>query len=117
MAAENGVAVPSKARTPLTNEVNLEMSKTRLALVFAVALLAVACSTAPPPPASEKPAALGSIERLDPVFDELVPKDAQLEKVAGGFTFTEGPLWRLPAPSGSATWWATWCANGLQTEP
>ena len=38
-----------------------------------------------------------SIIRLDPSFDALVPRDARIEKVAGGFTFTEGPLWR---PSG-----------------
>ena len=38
-----------------------------------------------------------SIIRIDPSFDELVPRDASIEKVAGGFTFTEGPLWR---PSG-----------------
>jgi gluconolactonase len=53
----------------------------------------VACSTTPPP-AAQKPAAVGSIVRLDPTFDTLVPRDAQIEKVAGGFTFTEGPLWR-----------------------
>ena len=38
-----------------------------------------------------------SIIRIDPEFDALVPRDARIEKVAGGFTFTEGPLWR---PSG-----------------
>ena len=38
-----------------------------------------------------------TITRLDPAFDRLVPPDARVEKVAGGFTFTEGPLWR---PSG-----------------
>jgi gluconolactonase len=37
-----------------------------------------------------------SIVRIDPGFDTLVPRDAQIEKVAGGFTFTEGPLWRPP---------------------
>ena len=36
----------------------------------------------------------GSIERLDPSFDSLVPKSATIEKVAGGFDFVEGPLWR-----------------------
>jgi gluconolactonase len=41
-----------------------------------------------------KTAGVGSIARLDPAFDALVPADAQIEKVAGGFTFTEGPLWR-----------------------
>jgi gluconolactonase len=35
-----------------------------------------------------------SILGLDPQFDGLVSRDARIEKVAGGFTFTEGPLWR-----------------------
>jgi gluconolactonase len=63
-------------------------------LVLAVVVLAVACSKAPPPaPAPAKPS-LGSIVRLDPAVDELIPKDAELEKLADDFTFTEGPLWR-----------------------
>jgi len=33
------------------------------------------------------------IERLDPAFDELVGKDAKLQKLAGGFAWTEGPVW------------------------
>lgn len=37
-----------------------------------------------------------SIIRHDPAFDTLVSRDARVEKVAGGFTFTEGPLWRSP---------------------
>ncbi|MFL6446735.1 MAG: SMP-30/gluconolactonase/LRE family protein [Bryobacteraceae bacterium] len=36
----------------------------------------------------------GSFERLDPAFDSLVPKNASIEKVAGGFDFVEAPLWR-----------------------
>lgn len=36
---------------------------------------------------------LGTIERLDPRFDKLVPKDARLEVLAGGFIWTEGPAW------------------------
>ena len=35
---------------------------------------------------------VGTIERLDPAFDQLLPKEAKIEKVAGGFTFVEGPL-------------------------
>ncbi len=35
-----------------------------------------------------------SIERLASAFDDLVPADARVEKLAGGFLFTEGPLWR-----------------------
>jgi gluconolactonase len=40
-------------------------------------------------------AALGQeIQRLDPAFDKLVPSNAKLEKVAGGFNkWTEGPVW------------------------
>jgi gluconolactonase len=33
------------------------------------------------------------IARLDPALEKVVPKDARLEKVAGGFVFTEGPVW------------------------
>ncbi len=33
------------------------------------------------------------IERLDPALDTILPRDAKLEKVATGFTFTEGPVW------------------------
>lgn len=35
----------------------------------------------------------GSVERLDPALDELLPKDAKLEKLAAGFDWAEGPLW------------------------
>jgi len=35
-----------------------------------------------------------SIIRLDPAIDELLPTSACVEKLAGGFTFIEGPLWR-----------------------
>ena len=36
---------------------------------------------------------IGTVERLDPRFDALVPKDAQLEKIAEGFIWTEGAAW------------------------
>ena len=38
-------------------------------------------------------AGVGSVERVDPALDKLVPKGAEIEKIAGGFIFTEGPLW------------------------
>jgi gluconolactonase len=52
----------------------------------------VCLSTAPggelaPPPS------VGTIERLDPRFDALVPASAKLEKLAEGFTWSEGPVW------------------------
>lgn len=35
----------------------------------------------------------GKIVRLDPRLDKLLAKNAQLEKLAGGFVWTEGPVW------------------------
>jgi gluconolactonase len=37
---------------------------------------------------------IGRIERLDPALDALVPRDARIEKLADGFQWTEGPVWR-----------------------
>jgi gluconolactonase len=36
---------------------------------------------------------IGTVERLDPKFDEYVPKDAKIEKLAEGFKWAEGPTW------------------------
>ncbi len=36
---------------------------------------------------------LGQIVRADPRLDKLIPKDAKLEVLANGFTWTEGPVW------------------------
>jgi gluconolactonase len=35
----------------------------------------------------------GTVERLDPRLDAIVPKDAKLEKLAEGFRWAEGPVW------------------------
>ncbi len=35
----------------------------------------------------------GSIERLDPAINELIPENAQIEVLAEGFTWSEGPVW------------------------
>ena len=71
---------------------------TRLSAVLALGL-AAACSSerpapAPVPPAVPAAVGIGEITRLAPGFNELVPPTAIIEKVAGGFQFTEGPLWR-----------------------
>ncbi len=50
---------------------------------------------------------LMSVTSIDPAFERLVPGDAHVEKVAGGFSFTEGPLWR---PSG-ALWFSDVIGN------
>ena len=36
---------------------------------------------------------MGKIIRLDPRFDEIVPKGAAIEKLAEGFAWSEGPVW------------------------
>src|SRR5690349_20991501 len=63
-----------------------------------VAVLLAGCTAqpapAPAPPAATAESAVGQIIRRAPGLDVLVPPDAKIEKVAGGFQFTEGPLWR-----------------------
>jgi gluconolactonase len=36
---------------------------------------------------------IGQVVRLDPRIDKLIPKDAQIEVLATGFVWTEGPIW------------------------
>ena len=63
--------------------------------IFTPACLLLLCSCAPKPAGetATAPNSVGSIVRLDPAFDALVPAAAHIEKLAGGFQFTEGPLW------------------------
>ncbi len=56
-------------------------------LLAAVAALAAAVW------AADQPKTIGTIERKDPRFDKLIPKDAALEQLADGFAWTEGPVW------------------------
>ena len=60
----------------------------RLATAFFAAALALTAVVA-----QDKPATLGGFDRKDPKFDELIPKDAKIEVLAGGFKWTEGPVW------------------------
>jgi gluconolactonase len=41
----------------------------------------------------DRPPTVGSVERLDPRIDAIVPKDAAIEVLAGGFDWSEGPVW------------------------
>src|SRR5690349_16974946 len=82
--------------------------QTKSWLLAAAAALS-ACST--PPRQESAPAAgtapAGTFVRSDPAFNSLVPLDAKIEKLAGGFTFTEGPVWR---PEG-AMWFSDVIGN------
>jgi len=77
--------------------------------LIATAVALSACSA--PPRQESAPAAqaapTGSFVRSDPAFNSLVPLDAKIEKLAGGFTFTEGPVWR---PEG-AVWFSDVVGN------
>lgn len=69
-------------------------------LLFAGLVTAVvaACSQHPADrvvAAPERPRLGGaSIERLDSHFDSLIAPNTSIDKVAGGFIFAEGPMWR-----------------------
>ena len=66
-----------------------------------VAAVAGGCGgeTEPPPMTETAPADApmnggdGTVLRVDPRLDAIVPADAQIERIADGFVFTEGPLW------------------------
>ena len=63
----------------------------------AIALALPKYGAAQPAAAGPAPASalevIGTIERLDPRFDRLVPTGAKLEKIAEGFIWTEGATW------------------------
>jgi len=44
-------------------------------------------------PLPGQPVSAGGIRRIDPALDNLISPRARVEKVAGNFAFTEGPLW------------------------
>lgn len=60
----------------------------RPASALVAALVWAACT---PPPAPVR--TIGSVERLDPRLDALIPPDARMEVLAEGFDWTEGPVW------------------------
>lgn len=61
--------------------------------VFAAALAWTAASERPVHAQQQKFPALGTIERLDPRLDQIVPREAVVERLAEGFKWAEGPVW------------------------
>src|SRR5687768_190437 len=71
-------------------------STPRLATLITCCVLSLSAARLPAAADEKKadlPAPVGTIERLDPKFDELVPKDAKIEKLVEGFEWAEGPVW------------------------
>src|SRR5947209_1104747 len=75
-------------------EVSRTMRPFAFLSAFAVLVAAVAL-LAPNSQGDDKKTypAFGTIERKDPGFDKLIPKDAILENLADGFDWSEGPVW------------------------
>ncbi len=58
-----------------------------------LSFLSFASAQKVPDVADALPAFAGSIERLDPALDALLAKDAEVELLAAGFNWSEGPVW------------------------
>ena len=73
----------------------LHPMKRLLALLFSLAVLRSLTAAAPAPITSLAPPypTVGSVERLDPALDALLPAGATMEKLAEGFKWSEGPVW------------------------
>src|SRR6185437_1651461 len=75
------------------------MTKALRLSVFQLALLSVAAAVPVfAQPAQDQPTTTHSnspaqVLRTDPAIDAILPRDAIIEKLAGGFRFTEGPIW------------------------
>ena len=70
----------------------------RLTVLFATCALSISAMmlTYSPPVLGQQKRTypmIGTIERLDPRFDKLIPRDAVVEKLAEGFEWSEGPVW------------------------
>jgi gluconolactonase len=77
-------------------------SRARSITLASLVLALAACHQAPvttatvdsAPTTSARTSPTSRIERLDPALDALIPRDARVEKLADGFAWTEGPIWR-----------------------
>ena len=75
------------------------MKRSSLAVsAFASATLSlILLAAAPSQQETQESAALDStqakVDRLDPAIDQIVPKDAKLDRIATGFKWVEGPIW------------------------
>ena len=76
------------------------MALVRVCICLVLVCPALACSVPQPTPAAEDAESVappdsgaGTILRVDPRLETLVPPDARIEKLADGFIFTEGPVW------------------------
>jgi gluconolactonase len=88
-----------------SNRADSTLRKTRMRSLTSLAVLALclslsACKSSTPPPApapansaSDIVTLPANIDRVDPALNAIIPADAQLERVATGFKWVEGPVW------------------------
>ena len=78
------------------------MMKQNLFLPAGIAVSILFLTAVSPSSAQDKAAdkTLGTIERYDSAFDKLIPQDAELEILAAGFTWCEGPVWMTDKSGG-----------------
>ena len=65
----------------------------RVTIAHCVLVAGTSLAGAPSSPAGAPPPGV-QIVRLDPALDQLIAPGTQIERVATGFKFTEGPMWR-----------------------
>src|SRR4051812_43770926 len=80
----------------------------RLAVLVVLGFVGVGCAQSPPPVREEKAVdytaravkgrTIGSIDRLDPGLDALIPADAQIEVLVENLDWCEGPVWVKAGP-------------------
>jgi gluconolactonase len=93
MSATAGRFPPPPAQLPSHGD-NFPMFRIFASLaVVGVAFAAAAISRSTAADDAKAPMTIGSIDRKDPKIDSLIPKDARIEVLAGGFKWTEGPVW------------------------
>lgn len=71
----------------------MKPSKLSIAALFAALTLYGCGRGSGDEQASDSTASFGTIERLDPSLNEIIAEDADIQVIAEGHTWTEGPLW------------------------
>jgi len=73
------------------------MKKFTVVSAVALGLFGAGCGPSEPEAdttaASSAPASEGTVLKISDALDSIVPADYKIEKLAGGFVFTEGPVW------------------------
>ena len=82
----------------LSKATNMRTQRSRVAswalAVFVAGSLPLASLVGRDARAQEKETpTVGTIERLDPRLDQIVPRNARVERIAEGFDWSEGPVW------------------------